>query len=325
MAKNDFVRLARKREGSRDTGAQLFCAMLRAAGVDARLVCSLQPLSFTSVPSPSTPQKRKPVVYASAESDHHYETGNESAASMLSARSVASSAPSPTVAKPIKRFGQSSGSGKAVDLGRAPPTPIKRVKLVESHYPVYWVEAFNVATQKWIAVDPLVTQTIDKPQKFEPPASDSLNDMTYVLAFEADGSARDVTKRYAKAYNAKTRRSRVESTKNGETWWRRVLKVFRMKGKDRDQIEDAEFGKKEAAEPMPRNVQDFKDHPYYALERHLRQNEVIHPKREVGKLNAGKGAKAVEPIYRRRDVITVRTADKWFRTLGREVKVCFIL
>lgn len=71
---------------------------------------------------------------------------------------------------------------------------------------------------------------------------------------------------------------------------------------------------------MPRNVQDFKDHPYYALERHLRHNEVIHPKREVGKLNTGKGADVVEQIYRRRDVQLVRTADKWYR-LGRELKV----
>lgn len=42
----DFCAAAAALEGSRDTGAQLFCAMLRAAGVDVRLVCSLQPLPF---------------------------------------------------------------------------------------------------------------------------------------------------------------------------------------------------------------------------------------------------------------------------------------
>lgn len=90
---------------------------------------------------------------------------------------------------------------------------------------------------------------------------------------------------------------------------------------DRDQVEDAELANKEAAEPMPRNVQDFKDHPYYALERHLRHNEIIQPKREVGKLNTRKSTDAVESIYRRRDVQVVKTADKWYRTEGREVKV----
>ena len=35
-------------KGSRDLGAQLYCTLLRSAGVEARLVCSLQVLSFTA-------------------------------------------------------------------------------------------------------------------------------------------------------------------------------------------------------------------------------------------------------------------------------------
>ena len=144
--------------------------------------------------------------------------------------------------------------------------------------------------------------------------------MSYVVAFEDDGSARDVTRRYAKAYNAKTRRDRVEVTKGGEKWWRRLLRLYRRShGLDRDQVEDAELTAKEAAEPMPRNVQDFKDHPYYALERHLKRHEVIHPKREVGKVGAGT-TNALESIYRRRDVHQLKSADKWYR-MGREIKV----
>ena len=90
---------------------------------------------------------------------------------------------------------------------------------------------------------------------------------------------------------------------------------------DRDQVEDAQLAQKEAQEGMPKNVQDFKDHPYYALERHLRRSEVIHPKREVGKIAAGKstGDKTLEPIYRRRDVHELKSADKWYR-MGREIK-----
>ena len=101
------------------------------------------------------------------------------------------------------------------------------------------------------------------------------------------------------------------------------MKMFRRPSLDRDQVEDAELAANEAAEPMPRNVGDFKDHPYYALERHLRRHEVIHPKREVGKVGAtGKGhaSKSLELIYRRRDVLHVQSADKWFR-MGREVKM----
>jgi len=190
---------------------------------------------------------------------------------------------------------------------------------------VYWVEAFSEAYQKWVPVDPLVTKTIGKPSQFEPPASDVENNMTYVIAFEEDGSARDVTRRYAKAYNAKTRKARVEVTKGGIRWWCRVLRMYRrIHASDRDQLEDAELAAKEAAEPMPRNVQDFKSHPYYALERHLRRNEVIHPKREAGKVKAGKSGaggrnKMLEPVYRRQDIHIVKSADSWYR-LGREIK-----
>ena len=201
----------------------------------------------------------------------------------------------------------------------------KQKPIRESPYPTYWVEAFNNALQKWIPVDPLVTKTIAKPSKFEPPASDTENNMVYVIAFEDDGSARDVTRRYAKSYNAKTRKNRVEITKGGPKW---LQKVFQMYKKpfldDRDQLEDAEFMSKEAAEGMPRNLQDFKGHPYYALERHLRRNEVIHPKREVGKVTVSKSStasnsKALETVYRRRDVHVVKSADSWYR-MGREIK-----
>lgn len=89
--------------------------------------------------------------------------------------------------------------------------------------------------------------------------------------------------------------------------------------KDHDQVENAELANKEASEPMPRNVQDFRDHPYYALERHLRRNEVVHPKREVGKISAAKSSTLLESIYRRRDVKLVRSADRWYR-LGREIR-----
>lgn len=149
--------------------------------------------------------------------------------------------------------------------------------------------------------------------------------MSYVVAFEEDASARDVTRRYAKAYNAKMRKTRVESTKDGETWWKNVMDYYEKPFlEDRDQLEFSEFTAKSAAEPMPRNIQDFKDHPVYALERHLRQNEVIHPKRKIGQVETGKsGSKknsVVEPVYRRADVHLVRSADGWYR-LGRDIKI----
>lgn len=278
-------------------------------------MCSLQLLSFTSVAPAIIPPPPSKTTVDLTSSALNADTDSEFEADTPAREQ------SPTL-RPVRRFGRApAGSESIPDLGKAPPSASKRRKIVDSSYPVYWVEAFNNAKQQWMPVDPFATRTVNKPAKLEPPASDPLNDMTYVMAFSEDGTIKDVTRRYAKAYNAKTRRSRVEATDGDDRWLRHALKVFTASGgkDDRDAIEDAELDNIEAKEPMPRNVQDFKGHPYYALERHLRRHEVLHPKRQAGKLRVGKGHEAVEPVYRRRDVQTCKTADKWYR-LGRELK-----
>jgi xeroderma pigmentosum group C-complementing protein len=210
-----------------------------------------------------------------------------------------------------------------------PPAPIppkpKRKVIQESSYPVFWVEVFDEAHQKWLPVDPLVTESIAKPQAFEPPSNDRENSMSYVIAFEEEGCARDVTKRYTKAYNAKTRKNRVESTPGGEKWWMRTMRAYsRGWMSDADQIEDTELAHAEAKEPMPKNIADFTDHPTYALERHLRRNEVLVTMHAIGRVAAGRdptspGGKKMENIYRRRDVKIARSAHAWYR-LGRDIK-----
>lgn len=59
LSKEDFRKQAEKLQGSRDFGAQLFCAMLRSAAVEARLVCSIQVLPFSGVAKGMSPEKPK--------------------------------------------------------------------------------------------------------------------------------------------------------------------------------------------------------------------------------------------------------------------------
>ncbi|KAJ5164239.1 uncharacterized protein N7500_006069 [Penicillium coprophilum] len=310
LSKEDFRIQAKMMEGSRDFGAQLFCALLRSVAVEARLVCSLQPLPFSGTVKDITPSKPKPEYIVISSDDPGSSTDERSKGEK-----------SPAAQRP-RRIGQPKFTPS-----RAPqpklhsgliPTPR------ESSFPVFWVEAFNEAAQKWVPIDPVVTKSLAKPSKFEPPASDSLNLMSYVVAFEDDASARDVTRRYVKAFNAKTRKLRVEVTKNGEEWWDKALKAYEKPFfEDRDEAEISELTSKSAAEPMPRNIQDFKDHPVYALERNIRRNEVIHPKRVIGHVGLGKStarSEISEPVYRRSDVHIVRSSDRWYR-LGRDVRV----
>lgn len=53
-------------------------------------------------------------------------------------------------------------------------------------------------------------------------------------------------------------------------------------------------------------------HCSYVLERHLKREEVIQPKREVGRFKG-------EPVYRRGNVLSCKTAENWMR-IGRRVR-----
>lgn len=320
MDLDSFISAAKKREGSQDVGNQLFCALLRSIGIDARLICSLQPLGFTSVSSKGHALQKPAGTTMYASAPHVNRVAEQSA---NEDDGVHGSKGIGTVPSARRRLGQPSfHTGTSLPPSAVGRSRSKNVRKLS--YPVWWVEAFDEAYQKWIPVDALVTKTVNKASKLEPPSAyHELNHLTYVLAFESEGVARDVTRRYTKAFNAKTRRQRVESTENGTQWMKGALRVFRRRGKplDRDQVEDAELAQKEAKEGLPSNVQDFKHHPYYALERHLKRHEVLHPRRTVGKVNAGTAAKPrLEAVFRRQDVLLCRSTDRWFR-LGREVKV----
>lgn len=310
MDKDEFRTAAHTLQGSQDVGTQLLCALLRGIGIETRLVCSLQPLAFSSAAERSTPQGTS--VHKNTIVLDPYNKPMEP-----SPTKPRSQGPRP---KKLSRLERVMGERHAV-LNHTGVTP-KKEKAYHTPYPVYWVEVLNPAYQKWIPIDVHSTFTVNSPEKLEPPLSFADNILAYAIAFENDNTAKDVTRRYAKAYNAKTRKYRVESTTGGEKWWRRTMNFFRRASPlDRDQIEDATLARKEASEGIPKNVQDFKGHPIYVLERHLKHNEVIHPLVQVGKVNCGTAMNPkMEPIYRRTNVHVVRTADKWYR-MGRDVKL----
>ncbi|KAJ4254368.1 hypothetical protein NW762_009962 [Fusarium torreyae] len=322
LDRDDFRESAKKLQGSRDVGAQLYCALLRSAGVRARLVCSLQPLACTSG-APAMPKPKQKPKKGSTRAEKHEQVR----ATMARYQEMASAGyGSPTAGSSARRrLGHPNATSYNFTPTISPPKPQPtfetRKKIKESPFPVYWVEILDVGHQKWQPVDAVVTHTFWKPKALEPPITDKENFLSYVVAFEADGTARDVTRRYAKAYTAKTRRSRIETaSEDGDVWWRRVMKLYgRRRRTDLDQIEDNELVGIEAREPMPRNVQDFKDHPVFALERHLRRHEVLVPGATPSGTVAAGSRGPLEKIYRRKDVRIARSADKWYR-LGREVK-----
>jgi xeroderma pigmentosum group C-complementing protein len=309
MDKREFREHARNWGGSADYGAQLFCSLLRGLGVQTRLVCSLQVLPFTSIATVPTPVKYpgKTVVYAQddEQDDQLSSPVNQSS--------------------PVRRIVRLGHQSQETHTQPSPASSsrAKRRNIPRPRHPVFWVEVFDSAYQKLIPIDPIATGTIGKPSNLEPGLNDRENLMSYVIAFEDTGVAKDVTRRYTKAYIAKTRKVRVEVSHNGSDWLARAMRPFkRGRVLDRDQVEDSQLLQCEISEGMPRNIEDFKGHPIYVLERHLRRDEVIYPKRETGKVNTGSKLNAgrLESVYRRQDVHIVKSGEKWFR-LGRQIKL----
>lgn len=297
-----FLTAAGTRHGSRDLGAMLFCALLQSAAVETRLVCSLQVLPFSAVAKGQTPEKAK--------SEYVYRTAWPIQEFPTSTREDFTNA----------RWRQSEYAGASAPLLKGGPV---QNKIHDSPFPIFWIEVL-LPTDSWIPLDPLVRKTIKKPKTgFEPSMSDHLNTMSYVIAFEDTGYAKDVTRRYAQFFNAKTRKQRVESTKHGDHWWSVTMQWFRQfkpRRLKRDITEDLELESKSQNEPMPKNISDFKDHPVFALERHLRRNEAVWPNEHRGKISAGNKDGKSEKVYDRQNVHVVRSADQWYRK-GRDLKI----
>ncbi|KAK9240707.1 hypothetical protein V1525DRAFT_180526 [Lipomyces kononenkoae] len=303
----DFRRALGQLEGSRDLGAQGFCVLLRAFHVRTRLVFSLQPLPFSfsskGLSRPSRASKAVVLENDDNESDIQPKTS------------------SPAKAPPVRlrkpRFNSSKMSYTMADSDT--------VRIEEAPYPVVWIEAWDEAGMQWVSVDPMVLKLVEIPKfksKFEPPASESANVLSYVIAFDRAGHAKDVTRRYAQFYNAKTRKSRITNEPIWQIWFDRVMRLFQSEYvTDIDQMEDAALLKKEASEELPNNIQDFKGHPIFVLERHLRQNEIIYPKVPCGSVSAGRSkSNETESIYRRSDVKSLRSATQWYK-IGRQLKI----
>ncbi|TBU44496.1 Rad4-domain-containing protein [Dichomitus squalens] len=207
-------------------------------------------------------------------------------------------------------------------LTRAPPG--ERTPDPMTTAPVFWTEVFSRADARWLPVDP-IRVIVNKRKAFDPTPNPHAgaakadkrravrveNRMVYVMAFEEDGFARDVTPRYAREFGAKV--AKVQQGGRGRReWWERICRMVRRPYRlQRDDVEDEELQANQMTEAMPTTMAGFKDHPLYVLERHLKRDEVVEPPVEIGKFRG-------ESVYPRGNVLQLKTAENWMRQ-GRTV------
>lgn len=274
-----FLELFSSKSGMRDTSAELFVALLRSCGCETRLVCSLQPVSYKP-----TPTKKEIKVNDDDDSTVTFE-----------------------FKKPFKAY---------VD-------PNEQLKQPKAKPPTVWAEVFCKDTCKWICVDP-IRGHIDKTGLMEPAQLDRNNRISYVLAFEKTnskgrGNIIDVTRRYAanmsKAIKERERPLTSREKEGGLKLWSEMFlnSLFKKNNlNERDLLEQEELQLRQVDEVMPTSIGAFKNHPLYALKRHLKRLEILYQEEPV------LGYIKNEKIYARQCVRTVSTADT-FRKAGREI------
>ncbi|KAH7885453.1 hypothetical protein F5I97DRAFT_2033703 [Phlebopus sp. FC_14] len=328
---NSLMKHALMRSGSRDVSAQLFTSLCRALDIPARLVVSLQSVPWQSQVGKQAVKKDNIKGKGKAVHDDANRLSEES--EMEEVR-----IPSPDLKGKGKEW-----AGGATEKVKATITLRKKKDLTSGHRgspasgskplkypdpvttpPVFWTEVFSRADSRWLPVD-AIRGIVNKRHVFDPAASLSAgpskpakreNRMLYVVGLEEDGYGRDITARYARDYTAKV--SKVQGVGAGPSggrkeWWARVVRIItRPYRLQRDDLEDDELHNHQLTEGMPTTIAGFKDHPLYALARHLKREEVIDPPTELGKFRG-------DPVYPRSSVISLKTAENWMRQ-GRVVR-----
>ncbi|PQE19518.1 xeroderma pigmentosum group C-complementing protein [Rutstroemia sp. NJR-2017a WRK4] len=203
---NEFRNCAKALEGSRDVGAQLFTALLRGIGIEARMVASLQPVGFgwnkneDAVEKKDKKKREATPVEESSDSDSSSREDEPlpKPTALKKGKGKATPKPKPAVASskatPSRRTSRGNGLKHApIDLSESEAeddadeddddsvvdiTPAKTRTLPSKPYdkdllyPYYWTEVLSPVTHTYTPVDAVVLNIIasnsELIQKFEP-------------------------------------------------------------------------------------------------------------------------------------------------------------
>ncbi|KAF7645469.1 hypothetical protein LDENG_00203940, partial [Lucifuga dentata] len=130
-----------------------------------------------------------------------------------------------------------------------------------------WMEVYLEKSSLWVCVD--VEQGVAPPHLCSQNATAPL---TYVVSVDSDGFVKDLGRKYDPTWMTKSRKRRVD-----EEWWEQTLQPFLRPEDERDKKEDKELEATLLNRPLPTSVAEYKNHPLYALKRHLLKYEAIYP------------------------------------------------
>ncbi|XP_014461119.1 DNA repair protein complementing XP-C cells isoform X2 [Alligator mississippiensis] len=162
-----------------------------------------------------------------------------------------------------------------------------------------WLEVFVEREDKWVCVD-CVHGTVNQPQLCFRYAT---KPVSYIVGIDNDGCVKDITQRYDPAWMTLTRKYRVDPE-----WWEETLQPYKSPFVERDEKEEMEFQVKLQDQPLPTAIGEYKNHPLYALKRHLLKYEALYPE-TAAILGYCRG----EAVYSRDCVHTLHSRDTWLK------------
>lgn len=212
---DEFRRHAQDCTGSRDVGSQLFTALLRGLGLEARMVANLQCLGYAFAKSEDA-------------EDGNPLKGTNAQAPSAAGGSKAGTTKKAAAARPARRRtrnhdkealtmdlddsdefaeipSEDSDDSSVVDVTseHSKPPPVSKTYDKDLEFPHYWTEVLSPITLKYLSVDPIVKSVVGTSRELieslEPrggKADKAKQVMAYAVGFSPDGTAKDVTVRY---------------------------------------------------------------------------------------------------------------------------------
>ncbi|KAL7399454.1 hypothetical protein ABVT39_024489 [Epinephelus coioides] len=168
-----------------------------------------------------------------------------------------------------------------------------------------WLEVYLEKTSSWVCVD--VEHGVGMPHLC---SKNATAPVTYVVSVDGDGFVKDLGRKYDPTWLTSTRKRRVD-----EDWWEETLEPLLGPEDERDRREDKELQKKLLSKPLPISITEYKNHPLYALKRHLLKYEAIYPQTATI-LGYCRG----EAVYSRDCVHTLHSRDTWLKE-ARTVRI----
>lgn len=358
---DEFRQCAQECSGSRDVGAQLFTALLRALGLEARMIANLQPLGFGwNKLEDADPEKESTISGQAPQKDADNTSQSKVGFSKANtARTKKGQAPSRVPrrnTKPSSReepsdselFADDSDDDLAIQI---PQLRQKRGKIYDAdlEFPHYWTEVLSPVTHKYLSVDPIVKAVVatnrELVESLEPRggrADKARQVMAYVVGHSQDGTAKDVTVRYLKRQTlpGRTKGMRIPIEKvpvynrHGKVkrydqfdWFKSVMRGY-VRGNRKRPVtevdEEEDSTDLQPSKPEKKEVKDgeetlqyYKQSKEFVLERHLKREEALLPSARPVKMfkNKSKAASGPgeEPVYSRKDVVQVKSAETWHK------------